>query len=312
MFPYLHITRPSLGSTSDELRSLAAELERDVRMLSEDIGPRGTHKAPAYALAQAFLSSALQKAGHEVQRQTWTAHDVICTNLECTIGGTTHPELILVVGAHYDSVAGCPAANDNASGVAGILALARRASARPLAVTLRLVLFANEEPPYFNIDEMGSQLYARRARKQNEKIIGMFCLETIGCYLHEKQSQTWPMPALSLLLPTVGNFICFVGPSEATDLIKTCTKAFEKTGAFPLVAAAVPGSLADQVNWSDHRGFNEVGYPAFMITDTAPLRYIHYHEQTDTFEKLDYLSMARVVQGVHDMLPTVARELAAS
>jgi Zn-dependent M28 family amino/carboxypeptidase len=309
MLPYLHITRPTLASISDELQRLAQELERDVRILSEDIGPRGTHKASAYALAEAFLTSALEKEGYKVEKQTWIAHDVPCSNLSCTIRGVTHPDKILVVGAHYDSVAGCPAANDNASGVAGILALARRASSRPLPVTLRLVLFANEEPPYFNIDEMGSQLYARRARKENEQIVGMFCLETIGCYLHEKQSQKWPVPALSLLLPTIGNFICFVGPSEAAGLIKTCTKAFEKAAAFPMVAAAVPGSLADQVNWSDHRGFNEVGYPAFMVTDTAPLRYIHYHEKTDTSEKLDYLSMARVVQGIHDMLPAVALEL---
>lgn len=308
MLPYIRVARPASGAFGSELAQLALELERDVRILADDIGPRGTHRAQAYGVAQAFLRSALARMGHRVRLQTWQAHGVECSNIECEIEGVQDPRRILVVGAHYDSVPGCPAANDNASGVAGVLALARRALARPLPITLRLVFFANEEPPHFNMNEMGSQIYARAARAKGDQIFGMFCLETIGCYLHEKRSQKWPVQGLSLLLPNVGDFICLVGPAGATDWIKTCAQAFEKTSAFPMLAAAVPDQLAEQVNWSDHRGFNEQGYPAFMVTDTAPLRYVHYHEPTDTADKLDYRSMARVVQGIHDMLGDVAPE----
>lgn len=279
-------------------------------MLANDIGPRGTHNPKAYATARAFLASALRDAGYEVVQHEFVAMDVLCANLEAVApgrgGGDRDQRTSLVVGAHYDSVAGCPAANDNASGVAGVLAMARRMRHHDCRMDIRFVLFANEEPPFYNMNDMGSQRYARRCRADRHAIAGMVCLETIGCYSTARGSQRWPHPLMGKVLPTVGDFLCMVGPVSARGFIAAAARAFTRQGAFPLLAAALP-SVIQQINWSDHRGFNEVGYPAFMLTDTAPFRYGHYHRPTDTPEKLEYLAMARVVSGAIGMVRELAR-----
>lgn len=311
MLPFLSISRPPDSPLTEADTALDVALRRDVEVLATDIGPRGTFAPKKYQMARQFLESALQRTGYQVAAHTFTAHDgVECTNLEVTLRGDTHPDEILVVGAHYDSVEGCPAANDNASGVAGVLAIARALVGRPHARTIRFVLFANEEPPFFNIHEMGSQLYAQACRKRNDNIRGMVCLETIGYYTSAPDSQYWPsnsaLPPDEIPLPTVGDFIALVGPDSARQFISVSAAAFAAQHAFPLVAAAVPAGLFDQVLWSDHRGFNEAGYPGFMFTDTAPLRYPHYHKATDTPGHLNYPSMARVVRGTIGMVSALA------
>jgi Zn-dependent M28 family amino/carboxypeptidase len=308
VLPYLHRANPKLQPLTDQERQLAAALRRDVEVLASDIGPRGTFAPDRYALAADFIESALSRAGYSVSRQWFEAVGVNCCNLEVSIRGTRDPGKIVILGAHYDSVEGCPAANDNASGVAGVLAIARALAGSQPAATLRFVLFANEEPPFFNFNEMGSQEYARRSRKGNEDICAMVCLETIGCYKHEEGSQVWPFTGMGLVLPTIGDFITFVGPTDSRQLIRAAAEAFDRQLAFPLLAAAAPAAI-DHINWSDHRGFNEQGYQAFMVTDTAPFRYEHYHRESDTPEKLDYESMARVVRGLIGTVADLANTL---
>jgi hypothetical protein len=303
--PYFHKSRPKLAPLTDELRTLAAHLRRDVETLALDIGPRGTFNPPRLALAADFVESALTKAGHRPARHWFiSCDDVRCCNVEVTLPGATHPDRVLVLGAHYDSVIGCPAANDNASGVAGVLAIAR-AMLTPQPCTIRFVLFANEEPPHFNLDQTGSHFYVERCRENKDDIRGMVCLETIGCYKHEPNSQEWPVAGLEYLLPTIGDFIAFAGPDSARDLIADAARAFEAAHAFPLLAAAAPSSI-QQINFSDHRAFNDARYPAFMVTDTAPYRYNHYHLETDTPDRLDFESMARVVSGMRGVISALA------
>ncbi len=303
--PYIHQHRPRLAPLAPEQHELARQLRRDIEILATDIGPRGTFAPARYALAADFLESSRRNAGYSVTRHSTVSLDIEAFNLEAVLTGTRKPDRILIVGAHYDSVAGCPAANDNASGVAGVLAIARALRGTPQPCTIRFVLFANEEPPHFNLDSMGSQHYARSCRGRNDDLIGMVCLETIGCYKHQPNSQSWPVKGLGLVLPSVGDFITFVGPDSSRHFIRSAAAAFDAQNAFPLLAAAAPKAI-DQINWSDHRGFNEVGYEAFMVTDTAPLRYEHYHLPTDTPERLDYESMARVVTGLIGMTRTLA------
>ncbi len=296
--PYLNRTRVPRSLATPADTALAAALRRDVEMLALSIGPRGYHAPKQYTLAEQFLTKVLTECGYIVTRHAVRSVDnTIANNLIVELPGTTHPERIIVVGAHYDSIERCPAANDNASGVAGVLAVARAFVAKPCRTTVRFVLFANEEPPHFNMNAMGSQAYARLCRERNDDIRGMICLETIGCYSNEPNSQTWPVDLLKSVLGTTGDFICLIGNAASRDFIKQCSEAFERANTFSQIAAAAPDSI-DMINWSDHRGFNEVGYQAFMVTDTAPLRYQHYHAATDTPEKLDYDSMARVMQGI--------------
>jgi hypothetical protein len=283
--------------------SLAFALRRDVVELAETIGERNVVKYAALKRAADYVESGLRVVG-PVSRQTYKASERDCDNLEVEIRGTSAPGEIVVVGAHYDSVVGTPGANDNASGTAGLLALARTlANAKP-ARTVRLVAFVNEEPPHFRTTEMGSRVYARRCRERNETVTAMLSLETIGFFTDAPNTQKYPAP-LGLCYPSTGNFIAFVGNVSSRSLVRRCVKTFRAGAAFPSEGAALPGWLPG-VGWSDHESFWENGFPAVMVTDTAPFRFSQYHRHGDTPDKIDFERCARVVGGVEQVI----RELA--
>ncbi len=211
----------------------------------------------------------------------------------------------MVVGAHYDTVPGCPGANDNGSGVVATLALADAMAGTKAARTLRFVLFVNEEPPHFQTDLMGSRVYARRCRERSENIAGMISLETIGYFRDEPKSQHFPVPGLGLFYPTQGNFIAFVGNFGSRGWVRATVGSFRRHAAFPCEGAALPGFVPG-VGWSDHWAFYQEGYPALMVTDTAPFRYPHYHEPTDTPDRVDTERMARIVQAMERVVLDLA------
>jgi Zn-dependent M28 family amino/carboxypeptidase len=298
--PHLHLPprkHAPLPPPTPAIQALADELRRDITILATDIGERHTRAPKPYRLAEDFCASALRHAGYEVARYPFQADGMECRNLEATLFGTKHPEQIILLGAHYDSVWNCPAANDNASGIAGTLAIARRLAGRPLPRTVRFVCFANEEPPHFHSETMGSWVYAKLCRQRGDDIRAMFTLETIGCFLHEPGSQRWPHTPFAALLPKVADFILNVGNTRSAEIVKLAADAFRARTPLPMLSVAIPNPLGD-MGWSDHWGFQQEGFPAFMITDTALFRYNHYHRPSDTPDKLDYLSMAHVVDGM--------------
>lgn len=293
--------RGPLPALTDEQRGLAAELRRDVEHLAIAIGERNVMNPELLREAEIWLGAELARCGYAVRRQAYDVFGVECANLDVEIKGTGRADEIVVVGAHYDAVAGCPAANDNGSGVAAVLALARRfASTRPER-TLRFVLFVNEEPPFFWTEDMGSLVYARACKARRENIVAMITPETIGCYLDGPNTQGYPAPGLSWFYPTRGDFIAFLGMSEAADLVKRCVGTFRSRAAFPSIGAGLP-SIAPGAGASDHWSFWRMGYPALMVTDTAPFRYVHYHQPTDTPDKIDFERMARVVGGLEHVV----------
>jgi hypothetical protein len=295
----LPVLMPVQASTADQLRA-------DVQVLAGRIGERNVAHPDQLAAAEDYLAASLGKAGYQVQWQTFDVKGVKCSNLIAELKGTSRPDEIIVVGGHYDAVANCPAANDNASGSAATLALARTFAGQPQERTVRFVLFVNEEPPYFWSDDMGSLVYARSCKQRGDNIVGMLSLETIGFYSDKPGSQDYP-PPLSAAYPNTGNFIGFVGMGESEEFIKRCVAAFRASVDFPSEGAALP-SLVPRVGASDHWSFWKQGYPALMVTDTAPYRYPHYHKPTDTPEKLDYERMARVVTGLEGVIRTIANE----
>jgi Zn-dependent M28 family amino/carboxypeptidase len=286
---------PLPAADADE-SALAEMLRRDVVMLAETIGERNVVKHHKLLEAAAWLEKELSRAGYEVQKQAFVSRGRECHNLAVELKGTARPEEIVVVGAHYDSVEGCPGANDNGTGVAATLALARRFAGRSGERTVRFAFFANEEPPHFQTDQMGSFHYAQGCRERDEKIVGMISLETIGYYSDEAGSQQYPFP-FGLKYPSTGNFIALVGNSASQKLVEQAVGSFRRHAKFPSEGAALPGWIPG-VAWSDHWSFWEAGYPAMMITDTAPFRYPHYHLESDTPDKIDFARMAKVVAGV--------------
>lgn len=293
------------SSYRGDLPPLSAEsLRRDVEKLAGEIGSRNVPNHENLRRAADFIEGEFSNAGYAVRRQEFEVGGKKCHNLDVEIRGGARPEEIVIAGAHYDSVdlgyGESPGANDNATGVAAVLALARIFSGKKTARTLRFAAFTNEEPPYFQTEDMGSLVYARRCKAGGEKVVAMLSLETIGYYADEKGSQKYP-PPFSLFYPSTGNFIAFVGNVSSGALVRQALESFRKHARFPSEGAAVFDFIPG-VGWSDHWAFWQAGYPAMMVTDTAPFRYPHYHTPEDTPDKVQYEKMAAVVEGLEKVL----------
>jgi hypothetical protein len=286
----------ALPPLTAEESAMADRLRGHVVMLAGEIGERNIHHYRALHSAADYIESSFSGIGLPVREETYRVEGKEVSNIVAEIKGSVHPDEVVVIGAHYDSVADSPGANDNASGVAALLELARFFKESKPARTIRFVAFVNEEPPFFRTEKMGSLVHARQARKQGDKVIAMLALETIGCYSDLPKSQKYPAP-FSLFYPDTGNFIAFVANLGSRDLLHRTIGAFRETTRFPSEGVAAPEFIAG-IGWSDHWSFWQAGYPALMVTDTAPFRYPHYHEPTDTPEKLDFERMARVAAGI--------------
>ena len=288
----------------EERNDLALELQRTVQHLAGTIGERNLDTEPALTRSAEWIAEQLSTYGYEVRWQRIERGGYRYANLEATQRGSTKSKEIVVVGAHYDSVTGSTGADDNASGVAATLALARRAHERSSPRTVRFVFFANEEPPYFLTELMGSVAYAQECRKRNDDIVAMMSLETIGYYSDARSSQNYPA-GLGMLFPSTGNFIAFVSNTSSRPLLKRAMKTYGEHSAVPAEGGALPEAIPG-VGWSDQWSFWREGYPAMMITDTAPFRNPNYHTLRDTPDTLDYERLAEVTLG----LEHVVRDLA--
>ena len=275
-----------------------AALRSWVQRLSVDIGARPGSDVTKSRIAAKWIESELseENMGYRPEVRTFEVDGLQYRNVEAQLPGTTRPEEIVVVGAHYDSVADCPGANDNATGVAAMLALARAFTGLENARTLRFVAFANEEPPYFRTEAMGSLAYARACRRKGEKIVGMISLESLGYYSDEENSQRFP-PGLRRFYPDTGNFVGIVGDESSKDLVEVFYRSFRSVSDFPVQKAALPPGLPG-IGWSDHWSFWQSGYPALMVTDTATYRYPHYHKPSDTPDKIDFTRFTLVVKAL--------------
>lgn len=297
---------PLPALTSDEAR-LAERLARDVQVLAGDIGVRNRFRPGAYERAAQHIEARLREAGLEPQRQDSPPREPGLTpgNIWAEIRGSVEPERIVVIGAHYDSYADSPGANDNASGVAAVLALADRLARSAPGRTIRFCLFVDEEPPYFQTEEMGSLVFAAWCRDRGETVEAMISLETLGWYSDAPGTQKYPA-ALGAVYPSEGNFIGMVSDLRSRALLHEVIAAFRETTQFPSEGASLPPVLPG-VSWSDHWAFWQTGVPALMATDTAPFRYPYYHTPEDTPDKVIPERMARVVAGLDRVLRRLAR-----
>jgi hypothetical protein len=309
----LRITQMPLGSfkgplppLSREQSELAARLSEDVRVLSTTIGERSIPRTGSLEATSEYLRMNLRQAGYTAVEERYSAGGQGVSNIEASLIGSDPANGTIVVGAHYDSVAETVGANDNASGVAATMELARLLQGSKLRRTVRFVFFVNEEPPYFQTNDMGSLVYARQLRHANVPVSAMISLETIGFYSDVSGTQKYP-PVLGLFYPSRGDFIGFVGNQESRDLVRRSIRKFRESTSFPSEGVAAPADWPG-IGWSDHWSFWQEQYPAIMITDTAVFRYPHYHTQLDTYDKIDFQRMARVVEGVGRVVESLASE----
>jgi hypothetical protein len=305
--------RGPLAPLTPDQEGLVVGLRTWVEYLAGEIGERNTRRPDRLKAAEDWLRTQLGAFGPVVD-QPYRTDGVTVRNFWVDFPGRAREGTaseIVVVGAHYDSFPGSPAANDNGTGVAAVLAIGRALRAiapemRP-ARTVRLALFANEEPPYFWTELMGSLVMARLFRERNEQIVAMLTPETIGCYFDAPGTQKYP-PPLGLIYPSEGNFIAFMGLSGtrgAGALVKRCVGEFRACSRVPSLGTAMPGWVPGAGS-SDHWSFHRTGVPSLMITDTAPFRYPYYHTPEDTPDKIDYEGAARVVDGLIGVVRDIA------
>jgi Zn-dependent M28 family amino/carboxypeptidase len=289
-------SRPhALAPVTPVEREIAGYLRAHVTHLAGAIGPRNLQHPGTLDRANTYIESALAQAGYRARRQTFTAGGREVANVEAERAGDASTDVGALFGAHYDSAGVSPGANDNASGVAVLLELARLGARDVRRTTARFVAFVNEEPPHFMTETMGSLVYATAAAGRRERIRAMISLETLGYYSDAPGSQQYPRP-FNLLFPNRGNFVAMVSNVSSASLLRQVRDAFRAASSLPVVASPAPERIPG-VGWSDHWSFWQHDVRAVMLTDTAPYRYPHYHTREDTPEKIDYDRLARVVTG---------------
>lgn len=307
LYPFFrkYVSMPGRSHTGEH--SPLTETEREIRervewyvkQLAEDIGERNVVQYDNLQKAARYIENIFWGLGYEAKHQTFTVGAVTMKNIEVEVRGRSRPEEIIVIGAHYDTVFGCAGADDNASGVAALLEMARLFKDLQPERTIRFVAFANEENQNNPWELMGSYAYAERCRLRNEKVVGMLSLEMLGCFLEEEGSQRYPFP-FNLFYPTKGNFLAFVGDYGSRKWVRGALAAFRKYAQVPSEGVAAPSRFRD-INRSDHWAFWQFGYPGLMITDTSNFRYRHVHTAQDTPDKLDYDKLAKAVSALTAM-----------
>ncbi len=280
-------------------------LENTVKVFAREIGSRGYMQTDALKKASGYIKSGLSSYGYAVSVQSYDVKDKTYENVFAEKEGEKTPDRVLVIGAHYDTVTGTPGADDNASGVAGLLELARLLANEPLGMTVQFVAFVLEEPPFSRSRHMGSYVYARNLNQKGTDVEGMICLESIGYFTDRPDSQFFPLAFLRFRYPTTGNFITFVSNLQSKGFLNRAKAAFKKGSDLPVESISTL-SVVPGIDFSDHRSFWKFGYDAFMVTDTAFYRNPHYHGKGDTPEILDYERISEVVIGLKSAILELA------
>lgn len=287
-----------------------------VRELSEVIGHRNVQNYDKLDKAAQYISKEMQSYGYHVELQKYYVPDISVNSLYAKSQkfkevynviakklGQKLPEEVIVVGAHYDSC-DSPGADDNASGIAGMLEIARCLADTRTQRTIQFIAFTNEEPPFFHTDFMGSRVYAKEARNLKIDIKLAIILDMIGYFSDMSLSQQIPR-LLQNAYPDKGNFILAIGDALATPLLGDLARKYNKISKVPMMTNNGLESIMQEVegfDFSDHWSFWQEGYPAVLLTDTAFLRNPHYHKTTDTYRTLNYEKMSKVVDGLGQVI----------
>ena len=302
------VTQPTTVGRMRGARSASADparLEVHVRTLCKDFSPRDAAHPENLNRVAAYVRANFESAGGIVSEQPVEVGRSTYRNVIGLFGPETDERVI--VGAHYDTAGPLPGADDNASGVAGLIELARLLGQGPPAGRVELVAYTLEEPPFFRSRHMGSAVHAASLRERGVRVSAMFSLEMIGYFSDREGSQQFPLSFLKNFYPTHGNFIAVVGSFGQGLVVRRIKKAMGDASPLPVLSVNAPRAVPG-VDFSDHLNYWEAGYPAVMITDTAFYRNPNYHTALDAPDTLDYGRMAMVVQGVHEAVLRLSRK----
>lgn len=290
---WLVVFQPVFGSNpTSELRVDPEALKRHVRMISEELSPRGYVNAPNLERCVDYIASEFEKRGARVEIQEYEVGGRRYRNVIGTFG--TGDADRWIVGAHYDAFGDLPGADDNASGVAGLIELAGLLGAEEGPPNVELVAYALEEPPFFRSRFMGSAIHAWQLKEQQANVRGVVILEMIGYFDDAWMSQSYPVALMRAWYPSRGNFIALAGRLDQRAFVRDFKVAMKGRSDLPVYSINAP-AVVPGIDFSDHLNYWRHGYNALMVTDTAFYRNREYHTAGDTWERLDYRRMADVV-----------------
>jgi Zn-dependent M28 family amino/carboxypeptidase len=294
-------TKSDLKISWREFHSLRSRLYAHVNVLSNEIGPRNLQHYSGLKKTGDYITAQMKKHNINFSTQQYCYGRKTIMNLIAEKLGQDQADEIIVVGAHYDTVLDSPGADDNATGIACLLELIRLLHRYNTNRTFRFVAFTLEEPPFFGSEQMGSNVYAKSCREKDENIVGMIALEMLGYYKERRRSQKFPLPDMIGHYSDKGNFIAIVGNNHSHPLGSVLADKMKETSLVK-TRIIIPNSPIHGIDLSDHSSFWRYNYPAIMITDTAFYRNPHYHENSDTIEKLNFRYFTRLVFSLADAL----------
>jgi Zn-dependent M28 family amino/carboxypeptidase len=282
-------------------------LFKDVAFLTGIRPYRNYQNNASLNIAANYIKGEFDKTGLHTEEQKWTVNGKSYKNIIATINAEKEERLIL--GAHYDVHGDQPGADDNASGIAGLLETCRLIAANgKLPYRIDFVAYALEEPPFFGTQNMGSFIHARALSEIKTRVLGMICFEMIG-YFSDEPLLTGEYPIdPEIEIPENGNFIAVVGTKKHKDFITKFQTLMSENPNMDSIAVSL--SATDPMALlSDHRNYIHFGFPALMINDTSFLRNPHYHLASDTIDTLNFDMMAEVVNSVYHAAISIEKEI---
>ena len=293
---WTYLSQPTLAKSEPANIAINNDRLQDiVKKLSIDFHPRNFRNTQNLEATVAYIQKHFEAAGGTVTIQAFEVSGSTYKNVRCHFGNSATPKVI--VGAHYDSHSNTPGADDNASGIAGLIELAYLLGDYAPDGNFELVAYPLEEPPHLATNYMGSHFHAETIRDEGAPVAGVIVLEMIGYFTDEFGSQDYPSLLFKLIYPNRGNFIAVVGKMNQRAYTKDVKIGMKGASELPVESINAPKGVSG-IDFSDHRNYWKFGYDAVMITDTAFYRNTAYHESNDTWDRLDYEKMGQVVHGV--------------
>ena len=282
---------------STDIFAEAANLKQHVYTLADNTQFRNVENLARLNEVAAYIHDELRSYGIQPEVQTYTANGTEFKNIVFRLAADQKGPL-LVVGAHYDVCFETPGADDNASGVSGLLEVARilKKHEKSLQRPVEIAFYTLEEPPYWASDDMGSMRHAKKLKNSDEEIELMISLEMIGRYT-EEEIQKYPNPILHFLYPAKANYLAIIGRIDEFSVMRKVKQSILGVTSIPIETINSPNFIPG-IGESDHSSFWHFGIPAIMITDTAYLRNFDYHTENDTADKLNYEEMAKAVTAI--------------
>lgn len=242
-----------------------------------------------------YIHQNFNKYSDSTSFQEYKVGEETYKNVICSFG--TENKKRIIIGAHYDVCGDQEGVDDDATGVTGLLELARMLKGQKLNYRIDLVAYTLEEPPYFRTENMGSYIHAKYLKDNNIDVYGMASVEMIGYFKDEKNSQDYPLGILSWIYGDKGDYITLVRKIGAGNFVKNFIEEFKDSNQVKTKTFSAP-KFVTGIDYSDHLNYWKFGYSAMMITDTSFFRNKNYHQTTDTLETLDLKRMTKVIDGI--------------